>query len=181
MKKIKGFTLVEIMLVIFIIGLLTTIVSVGILSSQTKSRDAKRKTDLQTIGNAAEMYKTEAKHYLCTKSWPGDPCDPEGVRYLDMNDPDDFTTAVMAEFKKYLTAVPKDPSPDRSNGGYHYGSNGKHFVAYTLSEQIKDSTTEEDARKIAGDFYYPGCPANDSKESYQVSSSADVIGCIPWN
>ncbi len=181
MKKSHGFTLVEIMLVIFIVGILTTVISVSIFSSQTKSRDAKRKTDLQTIGNAAEMYKTEFKHYLCSGSLPTDPCDPIVVTYISINDTAPHATAVMTEFKKYLTSVPEDPSPSRANGDYWYGSNGKAFITYILSEQIKSTTAVADAQKVAGDFYYSGCPTDSQKTYYQVSSDADSAGCSAWN
>ncbi len=59
MKKLKtraGFTLLELLVVIGIIGLL---VSVGISSfstAQKKARDAKRKSDLKAIQSALEQY-----------------------------------------------------------------------------------------------------------------------------
>lgn len=52
----KGFTLVELLIVIAIIGVLATIVTVSLGSSQQRARDAQRKSDLKQIANALEIY-----------------------------------------------------------------------------------------------------------------------------
>ncbi|NMB83759.1 type II secretion system protein [Candidatus Roizmanbacteria bacterium] len=55
--KIKaGFTLLEMLVVIGIIAVLVGIGSVSYSTSQKKSRDAKRKSDLKVIQNSMEQY-----------------------------------------------------------------------------------------------------------------------------
>lgn len=59
MLKIKnnlGFTLLELLVVISIIGILVSLISVSYSTAQKKSRDAKRKSDLKSIQNAFEQY-----------------------------------------------------------------------------------------------------------------------------
>ena len=61
MKKVinntKGFSLIEILVVLLIIGLLTTLVVVNVLPSQDKARIEKAKADIAILENALEMYK----------------------------------------------------------------------------------------------------------------------------
>jgi len=52
----KGFTLIELLVVIFIIGLLASIVVVSVSTARTKSRDARRIADVDSIRTAIEMY-----------------------------------------------------------------------------------------------------------------------------
>lgn len=54
--KTKGFTLVEILVTIAIIGVLTTAGIASYSGSQKRARDAKRKIDLRAVQNALEQY-----------------------------------------------------------------------------------------------------------------------------
>lgn len=54
----KGFSLIELMVVISIIGILTAIGAVSFTTAQQKSRDAARKSDMRAVQNALEQYFT---------------------------------------------------------------------------------------------------------------------------
>lgn len=56
LSKFRGFTLIELMVVIAIIGLLATIITTSLVSSRAKSRDAKRIADIKTLQLALETY-----------------------------------------------------------------------------------------------------------------------------
>jgi len=58
MKKKRGFTLVELMVVMSIISLLSSIVLVSINSTKAKARDAARVSDMKTIQNSIEIFKS---------------------------------------------------------------------------------------------------------------------------
>lgn len=60
---IKGFTLVEILVAISVIGLLSAIVLVSVNSARAKSRDAKRKAEISQIQKALEMYYNDNGQY----------------------------------------------------------------------------------------------------------------------
>jgi len=68
MKENKGFTLIEILVVMTIIAVL---IGVGLVSYQgprKSSRDAKRKADLEQIRSALEIYRTDCKEYPANKA-----------------------------------------------------------------------------------------------------------------
>ena len=54
-----GFTLVELMVVLVIIGLLATIVLINVLPSQDKAMTTKAKADIATLEQAMEMYRLD--------------------------------------------------------------------------------------------------------------------------
>ncbi len=54
----KGFTLLELLLVIGIIALLSVIVVIGLADARAKSRDAKRLSDMVFIAKALELHTT---------------------------------------------------------------------------------------------------------------------------
>ena len=63
----NGFTLIELLVVATIIIVLTTIGLVSYRTVARNSRDAKRKSDLETVRQAAIMYRSETGDYpVCT-------------------------------------------------------------------------------------------------------------------
>jgi len=59
MKNKKGFTLIEMLIVIVIMGILTTITVAQFMTAQRKARDVQRKGDISALGKALEMYYTD--------------------------------------------------------------------------------------------------------------------------
>ena len=58
-----GFTLVELMVVIVIIGLLATVVLINVLPSQDRAMVTKAKADIATLSQAMEMYRLDNLSY----------------------------------------------------------------------------------------------------------------------
>jgi len=67
MKKLKhklsGFTIVELIIVIAIIGILSSLVYNGIRSTQANARDAERKVDAEIIQRNLETYYIDNSNY----------------------------------------------------------------------------------------------------------------------
>ena len=59
----EGFTLVELMVVIVIIGLLATVVLINVLPSQDRAMATKAKADIATLSQAMEMYRLDNLSY----------------------------------------------------------------------------------------------------------------------
>jgi general secretion pathway protein G len=96
-RKRKGFTLVEIMAVIIIIGLLAAIVSVNFLGQTDKARVTTTKANLKMLHNAVAQFKMDTGRY---------PTAEEGLSVL-IEPPSDVTGYQQGGYLD-STAVPKD-------------------------------------------------------------------------
>lgn len=68
-SKKSGFTLIEILVVIFIIGLLSSVVLVGLGTFRARGRDARRIADLRSVQNILELYYAKNGEYPSSNSW----------------------------------------------------------------------------------------------------------------
>jgi len=64
--KQKGFTLIELMVVVAILGILATIVMTNVVGKDEQARVTAAKTGLAQISNALEMYKLDNHKYPTT-------------------------------------------------------------------------------------------------------------------
>ncbi len=62
-SKAKGFTLVELLIVIAILSILVSIALVSFRSSQARGRDAQRKSNLKQVANALELFYSDYGKY----------------------------------------------------------------------------------------------------------------------
>lgn len=65
----SGFTLIELLVVIAIIGLLASVIVVGMGNARLKSRDAKRLSDIQQIKLGLDIYFNTGAGYPDTATW----------------------------------------------------------------------------------------------------------------
>lgn len=104
----RGFTLIELIVVIAIIGLLSTLAVVALGSARVKARDAKRLSDLKQLQTALELYYTDLNLYpLGTGITMGD------ADHACLNNTG-FTTAALCGATPYMGQVPKDPQSTQS-------------------------------------------------------------------
>ena len=94
----EGFTLIELMVVIVIIGLLATVVMINVLPSQDKAMIVKARADIATLDQAMEMYRLDNFTY---------PSGAEGLNAL-VSQP---ATAQAGRYRPggYIKNLPKDP------------------------------------------------------------------------
>lgn len=116
----NGFTLIELMIVVVILGLLATTVMPKILSKPDQARQTKAAVDIRSIQSALALFKTDTGRF---------PTTAEGLQALVANpglkgfDPDG-----------YLERVPADPW----GHPYIYISPGLHSKDYDLESLGKD-------------------------------------------
>jgi len=121
MQNQKGFTIIELIVVIAIIAVLSGIVVVNTGQYLAKTRDAKRLSDMHTIQLALQAYYEQYGYYPASLNLG---CGGWDIGYKDYSGNSDFIKALITS--NILRAVPVDPSSystDCSNG-YQYGSNG---------------------------------------------------------
>jgi prepilin-type N-terminal cleavage/methylation domain-containing protein len=107
-KSNKGFTLLEILVVISIIGILVALSATAFSVAQKKSRDARRQGDLKQMQTAFEQYyatpENNSSYTNCnamsTDSFPGGsrPVDPKtNVAYACQGDADEYCACALLE------------------------------------------------------------------------------------
>jgi general secretion pathway protein G len=116
----KGFTLIELMIVVVILGLLATIVMPKMLSRPDQARRVKAKADIRSIQSALALFKTDTGRFPTTS---------EGLEAL-VNNPG--VKGFNAD--GYLESVPVDPWGNR----YVYLSPGVRSKDYDLKSYGKD-------------------------------------------
>nr|WP_241241946.1 type II secretion system major pseudopilin GspG [Sphingobium algorifonticola] len=94
-----GFTLVELLVVIVIIGLLATIVAINVIPATDQARVEKAKADVATIEQALDQYRLDNLNY---------PGATEGLQAL-LTPP--ATLAQPARYRRggYIKKLPDDP------------------------------------------------------------------------
>jgi len=67
----KGFTMIELMVVVSIIGLLSSMILVGMQNGRVSARDAARKKDVQLLEKALVMYWERTGHFPSEATFDG--------------------------------------------------------------------------------------------------------------
>lgn len=129
-NKSAGFTLVELLVVVSIIGMLATLSTVSLNMAREKARDAKRKADTATVQLALYLYYDDNLRFPKTESMSPDP-EEGAANWLDILTPNLNGTAAS---RTYMARVPLDPL-NVDNYVYTYYSDGQEFIiGYYLEE-----------------------------------------------
>lgn len=109
----KGFTLVELLIVIAIVGILIAVGTASFLTASKQSRDTRRKADIEQIRQALEIYRSEIGAYpLSSTSWK-----------------------TTLETGGYISKVPTPPKTDT------YDLTSSNGTSYSLCASLETITT----------------------------------------
>ncbi len=158
-----GFTLIELLVVIAILGILATIGLGSFMSSQEKSRDAQRKSDLRNITTALELYYNDYKEYPSSSSAGeiqgcagGSACN-WGSGFIDGNG------------TVYMVELPEDPSEQ----DYYYTSTTNEYQIYARLENELDRAVPTSG---SGDpQHYTGTQCGSTTCNYGVASTNSTL------
>ena len=117
----EGFTLVELMVVILIIGLLATVVIINVMPATDKAATTKARADIATLEQSVEMYRLNRLSY------------PSGE--------DGLQTLVR---ERLIKRLPKDPW----GNPYRYaapGRDGRDFEIYSYGADGREGGEGKDA------------------------------------
>lgn len=134
MKQTQGFTLIEIMVVVVILGILAAVVAPNVIERIVDARIQSAKTQLQTIEAALTLYKMDNFKYPTTE---------QGIRALVERpaSPD----APNWKTGGYLKKFPTDPWGKE----FLYTNDGEKIDIYTLG-----SDSRPGGERGAGDIHW---------------------------
>lgn len=127
-KRQKGFTLIELLVVITIMGVLTVITVSSFRGTQVKSRDARRKNDLESINKAVNMYYNDNNLF------------PDANFNTLLGSGGEFKTSVGGNNIIYMKELPKEKSSSVESYVYEVSSTRKSFKVFTNLENTDDSS-----------------------------------------
>ncbi len=130
-RKRQGFTLVELMVVIVIIGLLATVVVINVLPSQDRAMVGKARADISVLEQAIETYRLDNLTF------------PEDLNAL-VTAPANLAQPERYRQGGYIRRLPEDPW----GNPYQYrrqSAHGGQFDVYSLGADGKEGGEGNDA------------------------------------
>ncbi len=139
-----GFTLVEILIVVSIIGMLASIVLVGLGSFRSRGRDARRAADLRETQNALELYYSKESAYPDVSDWQA------------LED-------ALKDAEIGVTSISDDPLGGDTH--YFYGSNGQNYVLGATIEDPNNQVLKDDVDGSGDETFGVDCgtPTGDTE------------------
>lgn len=129
-KSQQGFTLIEIMVVVVILGLLATLVIQAVGDRPDQARDVKVKNDIATLESALKLYRLDNFAY---------PAQEQGLNALVTN------PANLKNWRgPYIERLPQDPW----GNDYHYrnpGQDSRKFDIYSLGADNAEGGVDANA------------------------------------
>jgi general secretion pathway protein G len=131
-RKQSGFTLLELLIVIVIIGILALIIVPGLASGPKRARDAQRKSDLRAVKNALETYFNDNNSYPSASTTAVTPATD--------------ATISGALVPNYMKVIPDDPK----GGSAHYNYTCTTVTSGTCTAFKLDADLENTSDHGAG-------------------------------
>lgn len=130
-----GFTIVEILVVVVIIGILATMIIPKLASRPEQARIVKVKQDLLTLQNALDLYKLDSGMYPSTE---------QGLEAL-VNKPSSAPIPRNYKSDGYLQDIPEDPWGEP----YQYRNVGDRARVFSFGPKGREGGEEIDSKQAS--------------------------------
>ncbi|MCD6177853.1 right-handed parallel beta-helix repeat-containing protein [bacterium] len=129
-KRQKAFTLPELLVIIFIIGILAVLIVMYFSHSKAKARDSRRISEINDLRKAVQMYYLEHGHYP-TSTDSEDWC---SLEITDSTDPHYCKYLRQELVPKYIKDLPQDPRALQTEGTKYYSY---QYITTSSASQYK--------------------------------------------
>jgi prepilin-type N-terminal cleavage/methylation domain-containing protein len=159
-RRRRGFTIVELLIIVAVIGILVTIVLVSYNSTQARSRDVRRKSDISIIVGYLELYAAEHQGLYPTSSGA-----TATINAAWSTTAEPASWAVLEAALAPYGRIPKDPISTQGGNGI-YSSNYAYFgghqptaycggkLQYLITYQLEAETNAATGTCPATDLNY---------------------------
>jgi len=132
----RGFSLIELLVVIFIIATLTGLLLPNLMSARQRARDTRRKQDLEAIKNSLRLYYNDNQGY-----------------------PDAGDFSFGTSWGEYMARVPQDPTNVQAETTYYYctAADKEKFLLAAILENAGDSSIAESQNYCDPTYCATGC------------------------
>jgi prepilin-type N-terminal cleavage/methylation domain-containing protein len=173
----KGFTLIEILVVLSIVGILLAILVANFSDARKQSRDKVRKVELKELQLAVEVYKAQYGMY------PAQGCGNPGTQWAGRGPHPSWGVScdeyILGLVPSFIAELPSDPNREFEEGrGFIYMTNATRSAYKIL---VHDSVESIFVRSFSDEFARcPGvgdaCPEVPQTTTYGVYS----VGAEGW-
>lgn len=115
----KGFTLIELIIVMVTIAILSGLSLFALQGARRQGRDARRRSDLESVRSALELYKADCNLYPASLPAVGSA----------------LSATCTGSSNTYIQSIPGDPT---SSANYYY--NRTSTTTYDLCSHLEDSS-----------------------------------------
>ncbi len=164
----KGFTLIELIVVMLILAILVTLGLGTFRSSQTKSRDSRRKGELKNVASALELYYNDYGRYPSDNgSGKITACGTAGITVCE------WGSAFQDQNNTYyMTKLPTDP---KSGYTYYYDVGGGN-LSYQLYGRLENTEDADVPKSGTTPQAYSGLSCGAKLCNYGVASTNTTVG-----
>lgn len=159
LRNSKGFTLIELLVVVAVIGILSSVILLGLRSAQQGARDSKRISDVKQLQNGLELFLTACGKYPATIEGLLNPA-------ADGNCPGGASIGI--------NQLPKDPADATKD--YSYCNNGTD--RYVVGTDLEINTNQAIKTQITANIGFASICSLSPLLTCDSASSNTGVYCV---